>query len=111
MVGAVYTSRSILIGDGTDSFDQQAVSGDATLAASGALTIAAGAVSYAKIQDVTATDRVLGRSTAGSGDVEEITCTAAARSVLDDATVGDRGAVAAQEGFGLIFVDVHDWVL
>jgi hypothetical protein len=28
-----------------------------------------------------------------------------------DATVGDRGAVAAQKGFGLIFVDVHDLVL
>lgn len=43
------------------------------------------AVTYAKIQDVSATDKVLGRSTAGSGDVEEIACTAAGRALLDDA--------------------------
>jgi hypothetical protein len=47
--------------------------------------IAAGAVTYAKIQDVSATDRLLGRATAGAGDVEEITCTAAGRAILDDA--------------------------
>lgn len=46
------------------------------------------AVTYAKIQNVSATDKILGRSTAGSGDVEEITCTPAARSILDDTTVG-----------------------
>lgn len=43
------------------------------------------AVTYAKIQNVSATDKVLGRSTAGAGDVEEITCTAAGRAILDDA--------------------------
>lgn len=43
------------------------------------------AVTYAKIQDVSATDKLLGRSTAGSGDVEEIACTAAGRALLDDA--------------------------
>jgi len=42
---------------------------------------------YAKLQNVSATDKLLGRSTAGSGDIEEITCTAAARSILDDTTV------------------------
>jgi hypothetical protein len=42
-------------------------------------------VTYAKMQDVSATDKVLGRSTAGSGDAEEIACTAAGRALLDDA--------------------------
>ena len=42
------------------------------------------AVTYAKIQNVSATDRLLGRATAGAGDIEEITCTAFARSCLDD---------------------------
>ena len=42
-------------------------------------------VTYAKMQDVYATDKILGRSTAGSGDVEEIACTAAGRALLDDA--------------------------
>jgi hypothetical protein len=45
------------------------------------------AITYAKIQNVSATDKVLGRSTAGSGDVEEITCTSTARSILDDTSV------------------------
>lgn len=40
------------------------------------------AVSYAKIQDVSATDRILGRSTAGAGVIEEIACTAAGRALL-----------------------------
>ena len=43
--------------------------GDVT--GSGALTIIADAVTYAKMQDM-ATDRILGRSTAGVGDVEEL---------------------------------------
>jgi hypothetical protein len=47
-------------------------------------------ITYAKIQDVSATDRVLGRSTAGAGDVEEIACTAAGRALIDDATAGDQ---------------------
>ena len=42
-------------------------------------------VTYAKMQHVSATDKVLGRSTAGAGDVEEIACTAAGRAILDDA--------------------------
>lgn len=63
--------------------------GFGTIATAG---IANDAVTYAKIQNVTATDRVLGRSTAGAGDIEEITCTAAARSLLDDATVADQRA-------------------
>jgi hypothetical protein len=46
--------------------------------------IAGSAVTYAKIQNVSATDRLLGRSTAGAGNVEEIACTSFARSLLDD---------------------------
>lgn len=41
-------------------------------------------VSYSEIQDVSATDRLLGRSSAGAGTIEEIVCTAAGRAVLDD---------------------------
>ena len=42
------------------------------------------AVTYAKIQNVSATDKVLGRLTTGAGDVEEIACTAAGRALIDD---------------------------
>lgn len=50
-----------------------------------AATIANSAVTYAKIQNVSATDKLLGRSTSGAGVVEEIACTAAGRNLLDDA--------------------------
>lgn len=59
--------------------------GDITVSSSGTVwTIDAGVVSYAKIQNVSATDKLLGRSTAGAGSVEEIACTAAGRAILDD---------------------------
>lgn len=47
--------------------------------------VANDAVTYAKIQNVSATDRILGRSSAGAGDVEEITCSPFGRSLIDDA--------------------------
>ena len=51
----------------------------------GTTALADDGVTYAKIQNVTATDRLLGRSSALAGDVEEIVCTAAGRALLDDA--------------------------
>jgi hypothetical protein len=51
----------------------------------GAMSNADATVTYAKIQHVSATDKVLGRSTAGAGDIEEIACTIAGRNLLDDA--------------------------
>jgi len=57
--------------------------GDITVTNSGATwTIDNGAVTYAKMQDVSATDRLLGRDTAGAGDVEEI-APAAVRTMLN----------------------------
>ncbi len=50
-----------------------------------AARIANDSITYAKLQNVSATDRLLGRSSAGAGDVEEITCTAFGRSLIDDA--------------------------
>lgn len=58
------------------------VSGTGTI-----LTIDTDAVTYAKMQNVSATDKILGRSSSGSGNVEEITCTATGRSILDDTSV------------------------
>lgn len=43
-------------------------------------------VTYAKMQNISATDRILGRSSAGAGDPEEIPCTLAGRALLDDAS-------------------------
>lgn len=51
-----------------------ALTGDVTTSAGSlATTIAAQAVTYAKIQNVSATSRILGRATAGAGSVEELT--------------------------------------
>jgi len=60
--------------------------GDITVTSSGATwTIDAQSVTYPKIQNVTATDKILGRVSAGAGTVEEIDCTSAGRALLDDA--------------------------
>lgn len=51
----------------------------------GTTELADDAVTYAKLQNVSAADKLLGRATAGAGNVEEIDCTAAGRALLDDA--------------------------
>ena len=62
------------------------------------------AVTYAKIQNVSATDRLLGRAATGAGAVEEITCTAAGRALIDDANAAAQrttlglGTLATQSG-------------
>lgn len=61
--------------------------GDINVATNTSWTINTGVVTYAKIQNVGATDRLLGRSSAGSGSIEEIVCTSTARSLLDDTSV------------------------
>ena len=72
--------------------------GDITASGSGTvLTIDTDVVTYAKMQNVSATDKLLGRSTAGSGDVEEIACTAFGRSLIDDAA-----AINARTTLGLV---------
>lgn len=79
--------------------------GDLTVSGSGATwTIDNDAVTYAKIQNVTATDKLLGRSSSGAGDIEEIACTAAGRDLLDDVDASAQrttlglGTLATQSG-------------
>jgi len=59
--------------------------GDVTVSVIGTVwTVDADAITYSKIQNVSATDKVLGRSTAGAGVIEEIAMTAFGRSIIDD---------------------------
>lgn len=91
-------ARTILnVADGANAYVHPNHSGDVTSVADGAQTIAADAVTYAKMQNVSATDKVLGRSSVGAGDVEEIACTAAGRALLDDAD-----AAAQRTTLGLV---------
>ena len=92
---------------GTNTGDQTiTLTGNVTGSGTGsfAATIANDAVTYAKMQNVSATDKVLGRASAGSGDVEEITCTAAGRALIDDADAAAQrttlglGTLATQSG-------------
>ncbi len=78
--------------------------GDITVSGSGATwTIDNDAVSFAKMQNI-ATDRLLGRVSASTGDIEEVTCTDFAQSLLDDTdaatarTTLGLGTLATQSG-------------
>lgn len=90
---AAGTSGQVLTSNGAGAPTWQTPSGlsdgdkgDITVSASGATwTIDNTVVTYAKMQNVSATDKLLGRSTAGAGVIEEIACTAAGRAILDDA--------------------------
>lgn len=88
--GKVYTKKDngtasiVEIGGGGGGGVSDGDKGDITVSGS-TWTIDNDAVTYAKLQNVSATDRILGRSSAGAGDVQEITCTAAGRDLLDDA--------------------------
>lgn len=75
------------------------VSGAAPIASSGGATpsisLNDAGVTYAKIQNVSAADKILGRSTAGAGSVEEIACTAAGRTLLAAANAAAQVAALA----------------
>lgn len=76
-------TRKVKYGDGVTAWNSLAYSasviedgdrGDITVSASGATwTIDNDVVTYAKMQNVSATSRVLGRISSGSGDTEELT--------------------------------------
>jgi hypothetical protein len=76
----------------TESGDYILETGDVTGQGTGRIpaVITPQAVSYDKMQYVSATDRLLGRQSAGPGLIEEITCTAAGRALLDDASAADQ---------------------
>lgn len=63
----------INVADGANAYVHPNHSGDVTSTGDGATTIANDAVTYAKMQNVSAASRLLGRGDSGSGDPQEIT--------------------------------------
>lgn len=70
------------------TFDAKAPTANPTF--TGTVTVPNTSFVYAKLQNVSATDRILGRFNAGAGVIEEITCTPAARAFLDDVTTAEE---------------------
>ncbi|MES3037593.1 MAG: hypothetical protein V4736_06770, partial [Bdellovibrionota bacterium] len=83
VTGSSLNSANFWLGDGSNLAQSVSMSGDATMANTGIMSIASSAVTtgkindqavtYGKIQNVSATNRILGRSTAGAGSIEELT--------------------------------------
>ena len=78
---AAATSGQILVGDGTD-FGNVAVSGDATLASNGALTIAANAVETGMIADNQVTGAKIAMGSDATGDIMKYNGTDYARMAM-----------------------------
>jgi hypothetical protein len=84
-IGSALDAGKIIIGSASNLADKVAMSGDVTINSSGVTTIganritsskiAASNITYDKIQDVSATGKLLGRFSAGAGVVEEIATT------------------------------------
>jgi hypothetical protein len=84
------SAGQLLVGNaGGTAYAPVSASGDVTVSSTGAITIGNDKVTYAKMQNVSATDKVLGRSTAGAGDVEELACTAGGRALINSAGTAD----------------------
>lgn len=98
-------TKTLLNLTGTNSGDQTiTLTGDVTGSgtSSFASTISAGAVTYSKIQNVTATNKVLGRTSTGAGVIEEISTTGTGNVVRANspALVTPTGIVKSDVGLG-----------
>jgi len=96
VTSSIQTQLNTIASTGVSDGDK----GDITVSASGATwTIDPTVVTYAKMQNISATDRLLGRSSAGAGVTQEITCTSFGRDILDDASVSaQRITLGLDEG-------------
>lgn len=79
--------------------------GDITVSGSGTVwAVDNDAITYAKIQNVSATDKLLGRSSSGAGDIEEIALTSAGRALIDDASATAQRVTLGMSNFPQLIV-------
>ena len=105
------TTTHFLIADGTD-YSSFALSGDVTCTNGGAVTVAADAITYAKMQNVSADERILGRVSGADGVIEELTKAQVltfanvedGADVTDTTNVTSAGALMDSEVTNLAFV-------
>lgn len=104
---AAMTDGQVLVGQtGADPLPKTA-SGDITIAASGAVTIANNAVTNAKLADM-ATQTIRGRTTAGTGDPEDLTpAQVAAMFASPQVTVQTTGSGTYTTPTGAKFLQVE----
>jgi len=98
-------AKALLNLSGTNSGDQTiTLTGDVTGSGTGsfAATIGSGAVTYSKIQNVSASNKVLGRTTSGAGPIEEISTTGSGNVVraTSPTLVTPLGIVKGDVGLG-----------
>jgi hypothetical protein len=95
------TSTKFLVADGT-SYQEVAMSGDATMANTGAITIANDAVTYAKMQNLGTADRVLGSTSTGVIGEVQIVADMIATGAVVAAKIGADAVTAAKIGDDVI---------
>ena len=84
-VGTALGESYIWVGDADNLAQAHLMSGDVTISNTGVTTIGASKVTYDKIQNVSATNSVLGRVSAGAGAIEEIPTTGSGNVVRANA--------------------------
>lgn len=101
---ALYTVGDLLYANTTTTLAKLADAALLNTLISGGVGVAPswGKVGYGAIQNVTATDKLLGRSTAGAGIVEEIACPAFGRSLIASASAAAAVLTIAPQIHGIL---------